>query len=620
VLRRGSTLAETLDGLPGVASSWFGPNANRPTIRGQDGDRVHMLSNAGASVDASSLSFDHAVPLDPLVVERIEVLRGPAALLYGGSAIAGVVNAIDNRIPRAPVGAATGAAELRVGGAARERSGAALVEGGGAGYAVHADAFVRGTDDLRVPAFDRPLPGGGSERRSHVANSASRAQGGALGASMLWDHGHLGASIDSYRNRYGIVVEDDVSIRMQRDRVALAGEARVPGGAIRALRGQWQSSRYRHDEVQGSGAIGTTFRNAGTNGRLELEHAPATIAGRPLRGVFGLQAEQARFSALGDEAFVPDTRTRQRAVFAVEELALGAARLSFGVRHEHTQVDSSGGAPAAPMPRFGAARLRRFDATSASVGAMLDLAPRWQLSGTAAYGERAPTHYELYADGLHVATAAYERGNAALGKDRGASVDVALQWKDGPRRWKLGAWAARYASYVALLRSGEPDVVGSDGGSFPVYAYAGVPARLAGVEAEAGWRLLHGTPSIDLDARLDALRATRRDTGEPLPRIAPLRATLGFDAAVGAWKARAEVVHAARQTRVPADDTPTAGWTIVNLTASHRWRADAGDALLFAKLSNLFDALAWSATSVATVRPLAPLSGRALQLGLQWAW
>ena len=183
VLRRGSSLGETLDGLPGVSSSYFGPNANRPVIRGQDGDRIRVLSNAGASLDASSLSFDHAVPIDPLVVERIEVLRGPAALLYGGSAVGGVVNAIDNRIPKLPLAAVSGAVETRFGGASGERAVSALVEGGGNGYALHADAFRRNTDDLHVPAFDRPLANGTTERRTRIVNSASRAQGGALGAS-----------------------------------------------------------------------------------------------------------------------------------------------------------------------------------------------------------------------------------------------------------------------------------------------------------------------------------------------------------------------------------------------------------------------------------------------------
>ena len=194
VLRRAGSLGETLDGLPGVSSSYFGPNANRPVIRGQDGDRIRVLNNAGASLDASSLSFDHAVPIDPLVLERIEVLRGPAALLYGGSAVGGVVNAIDNRIPKAPLTGLSGAVETRIGGAARERALSALVETGGNGFAVHGDAFRRITDDLRVPAFERPLADGTTERRTRIANSASQSHGGALGASLVWDRGYLGSA------------------------------------------------------------------------------------------------------------------------------------------------------------------------------------------------------------------------------------------------------------------------------------------------------------------------------------------------------------------------------------------------------------------------------------------
>ena len=226
VLRRGSSLGETLDGLPGVASSYFGPNANRPVIRGQDGDRIRVLSNAGASLDASALSFDHAVPIDPLVVERIEVLRGPAALLYGGSAVGGVVNAIDNRIPKTALPGLSGTVEARFGGAARERGLSALVERGGSGFALHADAFSRRTEDLRVPAFERPLADGTTERRTRIVNSASEAHGGALGASRLWEHGYLGLSVETYRNDYGIVAEDDVTIQMQRDKFAVAGEWR----------------------------------------------------------------------------------------------------------------------------------------------------------------------------------------------------------------------------------------------------------------------------------------------------------------------------------------------------------------------------------------------------------
>lgn len=621
VLRRGSTLGETLDGLPGVSSSYFGPNANRPVIRGQDGDRIRVLSNAGASLDASSLSFDHAVPIDPLVVQRIEVLRGPAALLYGGSAVGGVVNAIDNRIPREPIGRLGGTAELRYGGAAREQGAGAVLEagtaanGGGRGLALHADAFWRDTDDLRVPVFQRPVDGG-TELRKRIVNSASRSDGGALGGSMVWNQGFLGASVDTYRSKYGIAAEEDVTIRMKRDKFALAGELRELSGPIRTVRGQLQRTQYRHEEVEGTGAVGTTFDNEGTDARVELEHAALRLNGGTLRGVFGGQVESSRFSAFGEEAFVPSTSTRQRALFVVEQWAAGPLKLSLGGRLEHVRVASQGDAAGAPQPTFGAPQSRRFVARSASFGAVVDLSPTWQMSSSLAYTERAPTYYELYANGVHIATAAFERGETTAQKERGANLDVAIQWKQGANRVKLGTYASRFSNYIALLRSGEPDFVDDQGEAFPVYVFRGVPARSSGVELEAAWRAI-AVPSVDLDAKLDMQRATNRASGEPLPRIAPLRVALGAAVSLREWKLRAEVAHAARQSRVSNDDTPTASHTLVNLLASHRMRLGSAEGLWFVRLHNLGNKLAYNAASVATVRPLAPLPGRSLKVGLQ---
>lgn len=623
VLRRGSTLGETLSTLPGMSSSWFGPNANRPVIRGQDGERIRLLGNGGATLDASALSFDHAVPIEPLVVERLEVLRGPAALLYGGSAIGGVVNAIDNRIPTSSMEGHSGAVELRGGGAAGERAGSALLEagtspqGGRPGFVVHADAFKRRTDDLRVPDYDRPLEGGGSERRDRILNSASDARGGALGASAVWDRGHLGASIDSYRNDYGIVAEEDVLIRMERERFALAGEWRRPQGAIRTLRARVQTTDYQHQEVEGGGEVGTTFSNEGHDGRIEVEHAPL---GR-LKGVLGAQAESADFEALGEEAFVPNTATRQYALFAHEELALeGASNLSFGARLERSTVDSAGDADPAEM-RFGPARGRRFTAGSAAVGGVWDLAGRlgsgWQASANLAYTERAPASYELYANGVHLATAAFERGDPRLDKERGSNIDVALEWKQDGRRLRAGAFYSRFSNYIALLRSGEPDVVNDEGDSFPVYAFEGVKARLHGVEVEAAWRVLDAASALDLEAQLDALRSTNRSTGEPLPRIAPLRLRLGAAWTFAGWTLRGDVVRAQRQDRVPEDDEPTPGYTLLNLAVSKKLALGPSDALLFVKLDNATDELAFNAGSIATVRELAPLPGRSLSAGLR---
>jgi iron complex outermembrane recepter protein len=647
VMRRGSSLGETLDGLPGVSSTYFGPNANRPVIRGQDGDRIRVLSNAGAALDASSLSFDHAVPIDPLVVERIEVLRGPAALLYGGSAVGGVVNTIDNRIPKTPLSAAAGAAELRLGGANRERSASVLLEAGGKGLAFHVDAFRRSTADLHVPAFERPLDDGSNERRSRIVNSSSRASGGAVGASWVSNEGYLGASVDSYRNDYGIVAEDDITIQMRRDKVSLAGELRRPTGFITTWRAQAASTDYAHLEIEGDGSVGTSFKSRGSDMGMEAVHRSFWLGGGRIDGVFGTQFESSRFSALGEEAFVPASATRHAAVFVLERWRFGAARqgaastamqgdpssravtgdaggqtggqLSAGLRVERVRVRSDGDANAA-VAQFGPRQARSFAPRSASVGAVLKLSAQWQASSSWSYTERAPTHYELYANGVHAATATYERGDPRHALERGRSVDAALAWRQGGHRAKLSLFESRFSNYIKLAATGEPDFQSGDGGSVPVFAFVGVRARLYGLEADAAWRLLDGQRSVDLDVKLDLVRGQDLTHSEPLPRLAPRRLTLGASWTQGRWQARAELQRSSRQGRVPSGDTATAGSTLLNLSASYSLSLGERPTLVFAKLHNAGDVLAYSASTTATLRPLAPLPGRSLMMGMRLAF
>jgi iron complex outermembrane receptor protein len=612
VLRRGSTLGETLDSLPGMSSSYFGPNANRPMIRGQDGDRIRILSNSGAPLDAAALSYDHAVPIDPLVIERVEVLRGPAALLYGGGAVGGVVNAIDNRIPRAAIGGVEGAGELRYGGPATERGASAIVETGGNGFAVHADGFWRQTDDMKVPSYQRPNGQGGFETADRIVNSASKSYGGALGASTVWDKGYFGASVDTFQSKYGTVAEEDVTIDMFLNKLSLAGEVRDLGGFVSAVSGQWLLSDYQHQEIAG-GEVGTTFKNKGSDLRLQAEHAKFGLGGGSLAGVFGLQTENADFSALGEEAFVPGTATRQYALFFLEEFSQGAGTLSFGGRVGRSKVESDGDAPG--QTQFGPAQSRSFTPFSAAVGGVYKLAPQWQLSGNLAYTERAPTYYELFANGVHVATGAYEVGNPGLAIEKGSNLDVALQWKDGANRAKAGAFYSDFSNYIALLATGQE--VDTDEGPIPEYAFTGVAARLYGLELEGNWRVLDSTHQVDVDGKFDLMRATNQTAGQPLPRIPPARLTAGLNWAMGAWAARAEVVYAAEQDRVPADDPATPSYTLVNVALSYKLRAVSTDGFFFLRLNNIGNELAYNATTVATLRPLAPLPGRGLMAGLR---
>ena len=620
--RRASTLGETLDGLPGVAASGFGPNSSRPVIRGLDGDRVRLLDNGGASIDASNLSFDHAVAIDPLVVERIEVLRGPAALLYGGNATGGVVNTIDNRIPRAAISGLAGRADLRLGGASDERSAAVVLDGGVAsgaagGLAWHADVVGRRSSEQRVPLHTPVADGAALDPSTRVRNSAAEGHSAAFGAGWVGDSGYLGASVDTLRNQYGVTVEPDVHIRLQRDRLALAGERRFGNGFVRSVSVQGSSTRYRHQEVEGSGEVGTTFASQGQDLRLELRHAP--VAG--LEGVWGLQSERLLFSALGEEAFVPSTRTRSQALFVVEELPLAALTLSAGVRVEQARVASEGDAAGATTARFGSATGRRFQPTSYSLGARSDLPGGWQLLAALGHTERAPAYYELYADGVHLATAAYERGDPQQALERSRHAELGLAWRSAAHSLKANVFETRFSNFIALAASGlDITVPGAPGEPLtvvPEYRFQGVQARLRGIELEGRTRLLPGAVHVDLTASLDLLRGD--STQGPLPRIAPQRLRVGVEGGTARWQAGAEVRHVARQNRVSANDTPTDGYTMLDLWARGRLLPD-GRLGWYGKLGNAGNALGYNAVAVATVRGLVPLPGRALALGLTARW
>ncbi|HLL11191.1 MAG TPA: TonB-dependent receptor [Rubrivivax sp.] len=617
--RRAATLGETLDGLPGVAASGFGPNSSRPVIRGLDGERVRLLDNSGVSVDASALSFDHAPASDPLIAERIEVLRGPATLLYGGNAIGGVINSLDNRIPRRPATGLSGRAELRAGGAMALRSGAAVLEGGAGPLAWHVDAFGRSQDDLRVPEFTPIEDGAPGEPTRRVRNSASRSAGGAVGGGWAGPQGYLGAAVDTMNQRYGITVEPGVVIRMQRDRLSLAGEWRLPAGSgISKLTGQASRTRYQHDEVEAGGEVGTRFGSRGSEARLQAQHAPLG----PLQGVIGVQLEDLRFSALGEEAFVPDTETRSRALFVLEEVDTGGLVYSGGVRVEDVRVSSRGDADPAEA-RFGAAQQRRFSPSSAMLGLRTKKAEGAQFNASLGRSQRAPAYHELYANGVHLATAAYERGDPTLPQESGRHAELGAGWVSGTTALKLSLFETRFSKFLALQASGQDITVPGEAGEpdlqVPEYLYRAVRARLRGAELEGRTAWRQGGMAIELSGSVDTVRGQDLDRGEALPRLAPERARLALQAEAGQRRAGIALRHAAAQRRVPSTDTATAGWTQVDLWLGGDLpvASGTGQGQWLLRLANVGDKLAFNAASVATVRGLAPMPGRSLSLSVR---
>ncbi len=638
LFRSRSTLGETLDGTPGVSSSYFGPNASRPIIRGLDGDRVHILQNSGSSVDASGLSNDHAVPSDPISMERVEVLRGPGALMYGGSAVGGVVNVIDNRIPQERVfdagGGISGKFNLEAASGNGERAAAALLETGTDRMALHVDAFNRRSDDVSVPIrLECGKPGSPAAAKA-ICNSSAQNQGAAVGGTLFFDHARLGASFSSFRSDYGTVAEDAVTIGMQSNRAALEWDIDQLPGWFHSVKLRASQTHYQHTELE-DGEPGTVFKNTGHDIRLVAHHAKLG----PWEGVLGLQSEEVRFSADGTEAFAPYSHSTQTALFAFEELPLAWGRISLGARMEAVQVTSSGNPQVA---RF-VPDSRSFNPHSVALGVLWNARADWQLTTNLAYTERAPKDYELFANGPHLATNAYEVGNRQFGVEQSTNLDLGLKWKQGANSFQLSAFANQFSNYVSQRATGvlrDTDGNGSDGvgvtddgnglsvesgggaSVLPEYVYTQIGARFTGLEGSGKLRLLDARQTLDLEVRGDWVRAVETASGAPLPRIAPVRLGASLVWTQGAWGARLDTNHVAASSDGPVGQLPSAAYTLVNASLNYRQQMGATSALWFARLDNVGDVLAYSATSILTQTApgKAPLPGRSLKLGVQVAF
>jgi len=616
------SLGETLNKQPGVASTWFGPGASRPVIRGLDGDRIRILRNGVGALDASSLSYDHAVPLDPATVERIEIVRGPAALLYGGNAIGGVVNSFDNRIPTSPIDGIQGAGELRYGGADTTRSSAGKLEAGDGTFALHLDANSRQFNDLRIPGYARSAKVRDADEpgsRHRLDNSDGRQDGGAVGGAYHWEHGYAGLSYGRYDSNYGSVAEPGVRLDMQQDHYAFASEVRDLAGPFSSVKFDAGYTDYQHREIEG-GEVHTTFRNKGYEARVEARHQPLG----PVEGVIGAQVSRNEFSALGEEAFVPQTDTDSLALFMLEQWqTTERLNLSLGARLEHVRIDPD----AKGDERFAAAdSASSFTAASLSSGAVYQLTPIWSLAASLGYTERAPTFYELYANGAHVATGAYEVGDPGLNKEKALSGDLALRFDNDTHKGSVGVFYSHFRNYIGLIGSGNlreghdhddhDHDHDHDHGDIPEYLYQGVRARFYGIEAQDRWQLAqNGYGSFALELSGDYTRAKNLDTGEDLPRIAPLRLNSGLVWSLDRWQARVDVQHAAAQHRKPANETRTDGYTTLGASVGYRFDVGQSQWLAFVRGENLTDQTVRYASSI--LRDIAPAPGRSIEVGLR---
>ncbi len=600
-LRRESTLGETLNSIPGVTSTQFGPNASRPVIRGLDAERVCIMQNGVGILDASSLSFDHAVSLDPLIIEQIDVVRGPAALLYGGSAVGGVVNAIDHRIPQEPLDGITGRAEARFGGADSTRNAAAVVDVGNDRFAIHGDIYNRKSSNLDIPGFavsrrKSEADGTPRENRGKLVNSSADADGGAIGASLTFDNGYAGLSYSDFNNNYGTVAKEAVRIDMKSHRWDLASEFKDLGTIVNRVKFRLAHTNYEHVELK-DGEVDTTFKNRGVEGSFEAGHAP--VAG--LSGVLGFQFSNTNFEALGEEALVPSVNTQTKALYVYEELPIDKHKITFGGRVGHTSVDSKNNA------NFGAGQDNSFNPNSYALGGLYNINQNWSLTSNLSHNERAPSYFELYANGAHIATDRYEKGNSNFDKERSNGIDVQVRWKDGKNSFSVGAYYTRFSNFIGLFDTGNIEPVSG----LPESQFRAVPAVFKGLEAEGKFNV---AGNLDLLVRGDYVNAKEKRTGDYLSRISPLRLGAGLQYQLGSFSARLDVLHAFKQNKTADNELETDGYT--NMTALVAYKLPTKlNVELFAKANNLLDDEIREHASF--LKDISPAGERSLLFGLR---
>lgn len=598
-------IGELLQRLPGVSATSFAPGASRPILRGLGGDRIRVLLDGIGSIDASSVSSDHGVTLDTLTIDHVDVLHGPAVLVYGGQAIGGAVNAYDKRIPRTvPDGPITLDATAGFSSVSDGKSaGASLDVPLGGGFVGHVDAGWHDDGDLRVGGFvlSAPLREQALEDGDPAANLTGRVdnswtKGTSFGAGVAFinDGGSLGVSVQRLDSQYGIPSrpgseESGVSIDLGQTRFDLRGELQL-SGLFEALQLRGAFGDYQHAELEGD-EIGTVFARKGVETRLDLiqaDHGGWT-------GRSGVQFVSRSLDVNGEEAILPANKDEQLGFYTLQSLKLGR----FG-------VEAAGRIERAKIRSIAVDFERSLTLHSAAVG--LNFQPRdgIKLGVNLSHGERAPSAEELLTNGLHLATQAFEIGDPGFTREKSNGVEAFVRYEAPGTRLSLTGFLTDFDDFIAPIPTG----ASFDG--FPIYQYRQLPARFRGVEIEASQQLAQlASGRLTLDASADYVHAELTGFG-PAPSIPSLRLMGGLEYAADALTLRGEVEWNAPQNRVGPNEYPTQGFTLANASAIWRPQGKDGPLTLILSGDNLFNVVGRRAASV--TRDFMPIAGRNIRL------
>jgi len=603
-LKQATTLGETLKQELGIHSMSFGSSVGQPVIRGQMGTRVQVLQNGLGSLDVSGVSPDHANSTDPLLAERIEVLRGPASLLYGSGAIGGIVNVIDNRIPNSVPESSETAFEQRYNSVSNLWSSTLKHDGGTDKIAWHIDGFFRSNDNYHVPKSANEL--------GYVENTDAQSWSGTVGSSWIDDWGMIGISINHLDNNYGVPPIDElVRIDLKQTRYDLKAELYDPFTGIETLKFRFAYNDYQHVELEDGITVGTQFDNQGIESRLELVHAPLAFIDH---GVWGFQTQYKKLKAIGEEAFVPPSEVQNYAVFIVEDTHIGAITYELGLRIEHQKIEAQGFSTKQHTP------------VSASISALWHPTGNSIMSLAFTHAQRAPDVQELFADGVHFAAQSYELGDENLDLETSYNLEFSFKSDFDWVSTELNLFHNWSNNYVTQENTGnwfdldsESFTASCSGNQqcLAVYQATQQDARFYGFEAQLDFPLWQGEDNqFSLNLFSDYVRGELNNGGN-VPRMPPLRYGFQVDyAGYDAWAANLRLTRSEAQKYAGENESQTPGYLLLDIGLNYNTRiADKVDALVFIKANNLLNETIRNSTSI--LRDVAPEAGRGAELGIR---
>lgn len=579
-----ATIGATLAEAPGVSMRSFGPGPARPVIRGLDGDRVVVLEDGQRMGDLSSQSGDHGVPVNPAAARKIEVVRGPATLLYGANAIGGLVNVITDQIPTQPTTRPSGNLTFDFGSNGGQAGGAGDIHVGNGRFALHIGGAGRRAGNYQTPDGE-------------VDNSQSRMGMGQIGGAWTGDNAYAGVSYGYDDTKYGIpVVEDgEISLTPKRHAFNFRAGASERSGWLQSYRATLGVRKYEHSELEGD-EVGTTFNNDSVEADVLFSHRPV---GR-LVGSLGGWFLNRNFEATGAEALSPPIDQRSFAGFIYEELKFPHATFQFGARVDRTSYEPAGGLPA-----------RDFTEASGSLGLLIQpeaASDNFVIALSLARAARNPALEELYFFGAHPGNLAFEIGNPNLESERGLGFDVSLRGRSNRFEGEVTFFRNNIKNYVFRnplsedefhdreeefherfdVHEEEEEEGGHDHGEFPFVEFTGRDATLTGFEAHGDVKL---TNELTLEATFDMVRGELSDSGDPLPRIPPYRLLTGLTYQRNAFQIGGQVQFVGEQGRVYGDELPTESYTLAKFFASYSFNAGGVLNTITARLDNATDKL-----------------------------